>query len=156
MPSKEASRLRGSAPGARKAIGPSGFGSPQPVRLGTPQKASLQDLDRLPPRTSPVGQGYAYRQPHAPFPEGLHSLPLVAPGHYSSAASTVMLLMPGPVYGCAPGPRTLNLYSFSIGCTILMTRNAEAAASSAARPWPRTVTRWDAKAISIRLSSPLA
>src|SRR5450755_610193 len=38
--------LRGSAPGARKALG------------------------RLPPRCSPQWQGLCFRKPHAPFPEG--------------------------------------------------------------------------------------
>ena len=67
FPGIRCSGLRGFAPGARKAMSPSGFGSPQPMRLGTPQKASLSGVAACLPRLRQSGRGMPFGNPMPHF-----------------------------------------------------------------------------------------
>src|ERR1035438_5190704 len=64
--------------------------------------------------------------------------------------------MPGPAYGFAPSPRTLNLASFSVGCTIRTSRWVLTASSRAAKPWPSMESVCDANDTVACPSSPSA
>ena len=75
---------------------------------------------------------------------------------YCLVASILIPEMPGPAYGFAPSPRTLNLASFSVGCTILTSRWVLTASSKAAKPWPSMESVCDANYTVACPSSPSA